>query len=57
MSAGEPTNTLIWEAEFPTLEEAQQALILFEGDGEHEALFKLQGPLIESARVEFYENR
>lgn len=57
IAGGEPVNTLVWEGEFPTLADAHKALAFFEGDAEHEALFKLQGPLFESMRVEFYENR
>lgn len=56
LAAAEPTNTLVWEGEFPTLDDAKRALALFEGDPEHGALIKRQGPLFESVRIEFYEN-
>ncbi|OGV65417.1 MAG: hypothetical protein A2498_13905 [Lentisphaerae bacterium RIFOXYC12_FULL_60_16] len=51
-----PTNTLIWQCEFPDLNAAHKALSFFAGDAAHEALFKRQLPFFESARVEFYEN-
>jgi hypothetical protein len=57
ISGGEPVNTLIWECEFPTMEAAHKTLAFFDGDPEHEALFKLQGPLFEEMRVEFFESR
>jgi len=56
LAAAEPNNTLVWQGEFPSLEAARKALTTFEGDPEHEALFKLQGPLFESVHVEFYDN-
>ena len=38
----EPSNTLVWECEFPTLAAAQAALEKIKGDEEHEALFREQ---------------
>ena len=50
-----PTNTLIWECEFPTLDAAQQALKLFERDPQHEALARQQRKYFQSVRIEFLE--
>lgn len=41
-SGREPVNTLIWECEFPTLEEANQAVDFLGNDPRHEELFKQQ---------------
>jgi len=48
----EATCTLIWESEFPTLAEAQQALARIEGDAEHETLFRQQAPYMTDAYTE-----
>ena len=50
-----PSNTLIWECDFPTLDEAKACLSFFEGDAEHDVLFQKQSPLMQDVRVEFYE--
>ncbi len=55
LSGGEPTNTLIWEGTFPSLEAAKQVLEFFAGDAEHEALFARQLPLFREQRIEFSE--
>ena len=54
-AGGLPTNTLIWEHEFSTLTEAQDALAMIEGDPEHEELFRQQAPFITRARTEIYQ--
>lgn len=51
----EPTNTLIWESSFPTLEAARQALALIESDPEHGQLFRQQVPYFLDAFTEIYE--
>jgi hypothetical protein len=56
LAAAEPCNTLIWEAEFPDLEAAHRTLDFFAGDAGHEALLRLQAPLFQQVRVEFYRN-
>jgi hypothetical protein len=38
----EPSNTLIWECEFPSLAEAQAALAMIPTDREHDELFRQQ---------------
>ncbi|QHW34777.1 hypothetical protein GZH47_30925 [Paenibacillus rhizovicinus] len=54
-SGREPLNTLIWECEFETLAEVQQALAFFEGDHRHEELAKRQLPYFQDAHTEIYE--
>jgi hypothetical protein len=51
----EPTCTLIWESEFPTLAKAQEALARIEGDAEHEKLFRQQVPYMTDAYTEINE--
>ena len=51
----EPTCTLIWESQFPTLAGAQEALARIEGDSEHEKLFRQQVPYMTDAYTEIYE--
>ena len=55
IAAAAPCNTLVWEAEFPDLDAARAVLAFFQGDAEHEALFRQQSPLFRDVRVEFYE--
>ena len=54
-SGREPGNTLIWECEFPSLEDAQAALAKMEGDPEHDELFAQQVPFFKDAWTEIYE--
>lgn len=49
---GEASNTLIWECEFDTLEETQQALAFLHADTRHEALFQQQAKYIVGTRTE-----
>ena len=51
----EQTSTLIWECEFPTLAEAQDALAHLGADSEHEALYKQQVPYMAEAFTEIYD--
>jgi len=51
----EPTGTLMWESEFSTLTQAQEALARIEGDSEHEKLFRQQAPYMTDAYTEIYE--
>ncbi len=48
-------NTLIWECEFDSLDEAKRTLDFFAGDAAHESLLKKQLPLFQEAKIEFYE--
>jgi hypothetical protein len=56
LSAGEPSNTLIWECEFPDLNAAQRVLDFFAGDPAHEELIQRQLPFFEQVKIEFYRN-
>jgi hypothetical protein len=56
ISAGEPSNTLIWECEFPDLNSAHKVLDFFAGDPAHEALIQKQLPFFEQVKIEFYRN-
>jgi hypothetical protein len=51
----EPSNTLIWESEFDTLKEAQDALALIISDNRHEELFQQQVPYILHTYTEIYK--
>lgn len=54
-AAREPTNALIWEHEFSTLAEAEEALQRIGTDPEHEELFRRQAPYITRAHTEIFE--
>lgn len=55
ISAGEPLNTLIWQYEFPDIDTAYKTLNFFNGDEEHEILFRKQVTCMKEVRVEFYK--
>lgn len=55
VAAGEPINTLIWQHEFPDIQSAYKTLDFFDGDEEHEILFRKQVPFMKQVRVEFYK--
>ena len=55
VSGREPSNTLIWECDFDTLEAAQQALTLLMNDDRHEALFNEQSQYILGTYTEIYK--
>jgi hypothetical protein len=48
------TNTLIWECDFPTLEEAHKAQAFFLTDSRHEDLFQIQSEFIIGTYTEIY---
>jgi hypothetical protein len=54
-SGREPANTLIWEAQFSTLAEVQEALARVASDAEHEALFRKQVPFMTDTFTEIDE--
>lgn len=56
ISASEPCNTLIWQCEFPTIQDAYQVLEFFNGDASHEELLKVQLPFFRQVKIEFYKN-
>ena len=55
ISGSEPVNTLIWQCEFTDIEAAYNALNFFEGDNEHEVLFRQQAIFMKNIRIEFYK--
>ena len=55
VSGGEPTNTLIWQCEFPDINAAYKALDFFSGDETHEALFRQQVIFMKQVKIEFYK--
>lgn len=55
ISADEPVNTLIWQYEFPDIETAYKTLNFFNGDKEHEILFRQQVGFMKNVRIEFYK--
>lgn len=50
----QPTNTLVWEADFPSLEEAVACLNAIEGNAEHDRLLEEQVGAMRDAYVEIY---
>ena len=56
ISGSEPCNTLVWQGEFASLDEARQALDAFAADDTHEELFAKQSEFFKSVKIEFYEN-
>lgn len=50
----EATNTLVWEAEYDSLEEATRVLALLENNNEHDELLKHQIAYMRDAYVELY---
>lgn len=55
ISSAEPVNSLIWQSEFPDMASAVKALSFFEGDKEHEELYKKQVKIMNKIRIEFYK--
>jgi len=55
LSEGEPTNTLVWEGEFASLDDVQNALKKMADDPTHTALFEKQLPYIITTRAEIYK--
>jgi len=51
----EPSHTLIWESEFPSLAEAEEALLKISTDAEHAALFEEQAPYMTESYTEINE--
>ena len=55
VSGKEPTNTLIWECCFETLEELTAQLQAIYDNPEHEELLKRQIPFMQDSYTEIYE--
>jgi hypothetical protein len=56
VSGGEPTNTLIWQCDFPDIDAAYKALDFFSGDEKHEELFRQQVVFMKQVKIEFYKS-
>jgi hypothetical protein len=54
-AGAEPTNAIVWEAEFPSLADALAALNRVAADEEHGFLLREQAPLMTASRTEIYE--
>lgn len=55
VSGAQPTNTLIWECEFGTLELVTQQLAAMQAHPEHERLLAMQLPFMQESYTEIYE--
>lgn len=55
LASREPGNTLIWQARFRSLAEAEEALNFFASNSEHNRLYDEQKQYMEDTWVEFYE--
>jgi hypothetical protein len=55
IAAADPSNTLVWEADFPDLDAARCALDFFAGDVAHERLLEQQREFFAELRTEFYQ--
>jgi hypothetical protein len=51
----EPNNTLIWECQFPSLQEAQQAVAALSASKEHQGLLRQQARYMTDAWTEIYQ--
>jgi hypothetical protein len=52
ISGSEPCNTLVWQGEFASLDEARKALDAFAADDTHEELFAKQSEFFKSVKPE-----
>jgi len=55
LASREPGNTLIWQARFPSLAAAEEALKSIASSAEHTRLFDQQKQYVDDTWVEFYE--
>jgi len=55
LASREPGNTLIWQARFPSLAAAEEALKGIASSAEHTRLFDQQKQYVDDTWVEFYE--
>lgn len=56
MSGKEPSNTLIWECDFPNITAATAALQFLKSNDKHEDLFNAAAPYLEFSYTELYES-
>ena len=54
--ARDPQNTLVWEADFNTLEDAIEAKLFFENDNRHEDLYSKQVQFFVESYTEIYKS-
>lgn len=54
LSKGQPTNTMVWEGEFASLEDVENALKKLADDPTHTTLFQKQLPYIVEMHTEIY---
>jgi hypothetical protein len=54
LSKGQPTNTMVWEGEFASLDDVENALKKLADDPTHTALFEKQLPYIVEMHTEIY---
>lgn len=55
LSDGRPTNTMVWEGEFASLDDVQNALKQLADDPAHTELFEKQLPYIVEMHTEIYQ--
>ena len=55
ISGKEPTNTLIWECSFDTMDDLTKQLTAIYDHPEHERLLRLQIPYMQDSYAEIYE--
>jgi hypothetical protein len=55
VAGGEPTHSIVWECEFGSWEDIQQALTQLAEDPAHTDLFEQQSPYITGLRTEIFE--
>lgn len=55
VATNEPTNTLVWECEFKTLNDVERALAQLSDEQTHTDLFEQQSPYITGMRTEIYK--
>jgi hypothetical protein len=54
LSQGQPTNTMVWEGEFASLDDVQNALKKLADDPNHTKLFEKQLPYIVEMHTDIY---
>ncbi len=55
LSKGQPTNTMVWEAQFASLDDVQNAIKKLADDPTHTKLFEKQLPYIVEMRTDIYQ--
>ena len=55
LASGEATHSLIWECEFPSLHDVEEALQKIEANAKHTELFAKQSPFFTGMRTEIFK--